>query len=68
MGYGIYDCVQVLAAFREIGSAVREMNHPNWRQLVFRSYRIIYHIDDDAKTVAIVRVWHGARGEVDVPL
>ncbi len=68
MGYGIYDRVQVLAEFPEIDSMVRELNHPSWRQLVFRSYRIIYHLDQDVKTVAIVRVWHGARGDVGVPL
>ncbi len=66
MGYGIYDRAQVLAEFPEIGSVVHELNDPAWRQLVFRSYRIVYRLDHEAKTASIVRVWHGARGDVDV--
>jgi plasmid stabilization system protein ParE len=67
MGYGIYDCAQVLAEFPEAGSIVRELNHPDWRQVVFRTYRIVYHINRAAKTVEIVRVWHGTRGDVELP-
>ena len=67
MGFGIYDRAQVLMEFPEAGSIVREMNNPDWRQVVFRSYRIIYHINRAAKMVEIVRVWHGARGDVELP-
>ena len=66
VGCGIYEHAQVLAEFPEIGSIVRELNNPDWRQLVFRSYRIVYHLTHETKTVEIVRVWHGARGNVDV--
>jgi plasmid stabilization system protein ParE len=67
LGYGIYDRAQVVMEFPEAGSIVRELNHPDWRQVVFRSYRIVYHINRAAKTVEIVRVWHGARGDVELP-
>jgi plasmid stabilization system protein ParE len=65
-GYGIYDRTQILMEFPESGSVVRELGNPNWRQLVFRSYRIVYHLDHSQKTVEIVRIWHGARGDVEI--
>lgn len=67
MGQGLYDRVQILAENHEAGSRMRELNDPQWRQLVFRSYRIVYHINQKAKTVEIVRIWHGARGDVEIP-
>ena len=66
VGFGIFERAQVLAEFPESGSALREFNDPNWRQLIFRSYRLVYHLNHDLKTVEIVRVWHGARGTVDL--
>jgi toxin ParE1/3/4 len=66
MGYGIYERAQILTEFPEAGSVVRELNDPNWRQIVFRPYRIVYHLNHDAKAVEIVRVWHGARGDLEV--
>jgi hypothetical protein len=29
--------------------------------------RIVYEIDDDAKTLFIPRIWHGARGDLELP-
>ncbi len=66
MGNGIYERAQILVEFPEAGSIVRELNDPDWRQIVFRPYRIVYHLNHDAKTVEIVRVWHGARGDLEV--
>lgn len=65
-GYGIYDRVQILAEFPESGSMLREFRDPDWRQLVYRKFRIVYHLNPEAKIVEIVRIWHGARGDVDV--
>jgi toxin ParE1/3/4 len=67
MGYGVYDRVQILNQNPKAGSCVQELGNSDWRQLVFRNYRIIYHINDEEKTVEIVRVWHGARGDVELP-
>jgi plasmid stabilization system protein ParE len=66
MGYGIYDCVQILAEFPESGSMLRELRDPDWRHLIFRNFRIVHHLNREAKTVEIVRIWHGARGDIDV--
>lgn len=66
MGQGIYDRVQILVENPEAGSRMRELSDLMWRQIVFRSYRIVYRINQ-ARTVEIVRIWHGARGEVEIP-
>jgi toxin ParE1/3/4 len=67
VGYAIYDSAQILVEFFEAGSIVREMGHPDWRQIIVPPYRIIYHINRAKKEVEIVRVWHGARGDLEVP-
>jgi plasmid stabilization system protein ParE len=66
MGNGIYDRAQILAEFPESGSTLRELNAPQWRHLLFRSYRIVYHVKHDQRTIEIVRVWHAARGDIDL--
>jgi toxin ParE1/3/4 len=68
VGYGIYERAQILVEFSEAGSIIREMNDPDWRQVIFRPYRIIYHISRPEKQVEIVRVWHGARGDLEIPV
>jgi toxin ParE1/3/4 len=66
VGYGIYDRVQILSTYPEFGSIIPEFNDPEWRQLVYPPYRIIYHLSASNKTAEIVRIWHGARGDVQV--
>ena len=36
---------------------------PNVHYLVFKSYPIIYEVDETHANVSILRFWHGARGE-----
>ena len=59
--------VDVLAQFPLIGRVVPEENDETIREIIFRSYRIIYKVFAEKQTVAIARVWHGARGEPDIP-
>ena len=67
VGHAIFDGAQILVEFFEAGSVVQELNHPDWRQIIVRPYRIIYHLDRAAKTAEIIRVWHGARGDLEMP-
>ena len=66
MGYGIYDRVQILVEFPESGGMLREFRDPDWHHLIFRNYRIVCHLNREAETAEIVRIWHAARGDVDV--
>ena len=59
--------VDVLAQFPQLGRIVPEENDETVREIIFRSYRIIYKVMAENETVAIARVWHGARGEPEIP-
>lgn len=66
-GYQLVSRVDVLAQFPQIGRVVPEENDESIRELVLRPYRIIYKVIAEKQTVAIVRIWHGARGEPEIP-
>ncbi|MGH7989771.1 MAG: type II toxin-antitoxin system RelE/ParE family toxin [Limisphaerales bacterium] len=66
-GYLLMPKVDVLAQFLQIGRVVPEENDETVREIIFRSYRIIYKVLAEKEIVAIVRVWHGARGEPEIP-
>jgi len=66
-GYRLMSKVDVLAQFPEIGCVVPEENDETLRELVLRPYRIIYKVFEKKQIVAIIRIWHGARGEPEIP-
>ena len=49
-----------------MGRTVPELDDPSIREIVARSYRVIYRVDHDNHWVEVVRFWHGARGTPDV--
>lgn len=42
-----------------IGRKIMGINNENIREVIYKSYRIIYKIDSN--TILILRVWHSAR-------
>jgi toxin ParE1/3/4 len=66
-GYLLMSKVDVLTQFPQLGRVVPEENNETIREIIFRSYRIIYKVLAEKEIVAIARVWHGARGEPDIP-
>jgi plasmid stabilization system protein ParE len=66
IGFGIYDRAQILTRQPEAGSALAEKQDARWRKLIFKSWKIAYRIDREAKVVYLVRIWHGARNEIDI--
>jgi plasmid stabilization system protein ParE len=46
---------------------VPEFRQPNLREIICRSYRIIYRLRRDNQRIEIVRFWHGARGFPHIP-
>jgi len=59
--------VQSLQNFPRIGRIVPEYREDCLRELIMAPYRIVYEIDDEATTLAILRIWHGARGNFELP-
>ena len=51
-----------LEPFPELGRVVPEFGNPMIRELVVRSYRIIYRLSPEKEQLEILRIWHGARG------
>ena len=55
----IYETVQKLKDFPNIGRAVPEVNNPSVREIIFHNYRIVYRNLDNY--VEIITVIHGSR-------
>ncbi len=66
IGRGILDHVKILETFPAIGPAYPRRSSGAVREIVFRNYRIFYEVTGNPKSVHILRVWHGARGEPDL--
>jgi|WetSurMetagenome_2_1015567.scaffolds.fasta_scaffold1236324_2 toxin ParE1/3/4 len=66
-GYLLMTKVDALASFPRLGRVVPEENDEDIREIIFRPYRIVYQVIEKQRAVAIARVWHGARGEPEIP-
>jgi len=51
-----------LADFTELGRVVPEFDDASIREIVVRSYRVIYRVSHAEQRVDVARFWHGARG------
>ena len=67
LGYELITRAESLAQFPEIGRVVGEFHQPDLREIICRSYRIIYRLKRDSQQIQIVRFWHGARGFPHIP-
>ena len=66
-GFQLISKVDVLSSHPQLGRVVPEERDENIREIIFRPYRIIYQILSAQQVVAIARIWHGARGEPEIP-
>jgi toxin ParE1/3/4 len=66
-GYRLMSKVDILAQFPQLGRVVPEENDETIREIILRPYRIIYKVLSEKEIIAIARVWHGARGEPEIP-
>lgn len=62
----LIDKTRALETFPEMGREVPELGDPGFREIIFRSYRIVYRVRKDQKLVEISRFWHGARGTPEI--
>jgi plasmid stabilization system protein ParE len=67
LGYELITRAESLANFPEIGRMVPEFRQPDLREIICRSYRIIYRLKREDRWIQIVRFWHGARGFPHIP-
>ena len=66
LGDLIFQRVDSLEKFPEFGRTVPERNQPNIREIIVKSYRVIYRLRKKEKLIEVLRVWHGARGEPEI--
>jgi plasmid stabilization system protein ParE len=67
MGNQLLDAALSLEKMSERGRAVPEFQRHDIREIVVRSYRIIYRLKHDDSEIEVVRFWHGARGFPRLP-
>jgi plasmid stabilization system protein ParE len=67
LGFELITRAESLAEFPEIGRSVPEFRQANLREIICRSYRIIYRLQPENERIEIVRFWHGARGFPHIP-
>jgi len=61
MGYELITRAESIAAFPEIGRVVPEFRQPHLREVICRSYRVIYRLRREEQRIDIVRFWHATR-------
>ena len=62
LGNSLLQQAESVALFPQSGRMVPEKKDPLVREAIVGSYRLIYRVDDAHQTIAIARIWHGARG------
>ncbi len=67
LGYKLITRAEKVAAFPQIGRVVPEFRQPNLREVLCRSYRVIYRLRRNEQRIDIVRFWHAARGFPHIP-
>jgi toxin ParE1/3/4 len=67
LGFELIARAESVANFPDLGRVVPELKQPNRREVICRSYRIIYRLRRDEQRIDIVRFWRGARGFPQVP-
>ena len=46
---------------------VPEYRVDSLREIIVSPYRIVFEIDDEAGTLTVLRIWHGARESLEMP-
>jgi len=62
LGQFLVSSTKHLAGSPEMGRVVPEFDDPSIREIIVRSYRVIYRVNHGDCRVDIARFWHGARG------
>lgn len=57
---------EAVAEFPRRGRIVPEYADENVREIIVSPYRIICQVIESSRSIAIARIWHGARGKPDL--
>jgi len=67
LGDDLLDAAFSLSSLPGRGRMVPEFRRPELREVIVRSYRIIYRIQKDEECLEVVRFWHAARRFPHIP-
>ena len=67
VGAQLIETVEQAGAFPRMGRFFRKPGQFEHRELVSGKYRLIYRYDESRSLLFILRLWHGARGEPEIP-
>ena len=59
--------VQQLERFPRLGRMVPEIKEESMRELIYRSYRIVYFVDEANEEVDVLTIFHSSRQFGDLP-
>ena len=61
-GRFLIQCARSLGKFPMRGRVVPEFDDESIRELIARSYRIVYRLKREDELIEIIRFWHASRG------
>ncbi len=67
LGYALLARFQVLERYPFFGRVLPEHDGVEWRELIYKKWRLIYRVDERNKIIHAARIWHGARGLPELP-
>ncbi|MCF6313541.1 MAG: type II toxin-antitoxin system RelE/ParE family toxin [Verrucomicrobiales bacterium] len=65
-GEAIIKRVEALSSFPRAGRIVPEFSDDLLREVIWTPYRIVYEVNDTCYLISVIRIWHGARGELEI--
>jgi plasmid stabilization system protein ParE len=65
-GHRLLDEAKAIGQYPLAGRAIPEFSDPTIRERIFLSYRIVYQVREDQRSIVVSRFWHGARGTPDL--
>ena len=66
LGNAIIRRVEGLKEFPKMGRTVPEVGNDLIREIILAPYRVVYELDETESIIAVIRVWHGARGKPEL--
>ena len=67
-GHFLISHTKNLAHFPKLGRVVPEFDDESIREIIVRSYRVVYRLNHERTLVEVIRFWHAARGIPDIDL
>src|SRR5215203_1265309 len=51
-----------LGRFPELGRVIPELDDHSIREIIVRTYRIVYRVNQEKRAIEVIRFWHASRG------